>query len=188
MIRRGALLWLMMAATGLWAAPAEPALDDAGHVLAAGDAWMAAANLKLSRLETTTGMSVRLRFQLKSPPEAEDQVPGAWMHALAGRLGVAERGVLAVYFADEEEWRIWFGDETAPRFVGRPGTAAELTKNKAIHEAKEAFLTSVTTAGDAALAARQKTAPAGWTPTPELRRQLRAEAMIDALAARFGSR
>ncbi len=35
MIRRGALLWLMMAATGLWAAPAEPALDDAGHVLAA---------------------------------------------------------------------------------------------------------------------------------------------------------
>jgi len=62
------------------------------------------------------------------------------MKALAAKLGVEQRGAVAAYFADDNDWRIWLvGDSTTP-FFGRPATAADLGDGAAFHDVKDAFL------------------------------------------------
>ena len=95
----------------------------------------------LEEFERKTGTRIVVQFHAKSPPEAEDKVPGAYMSALSTKMGLIEKGILVVYFADDPDWRIWFGNQVAPVFAGKlDKTAPELTKDGSIHEAKEAFL------------------------------------------------
>lgn len=107
------------------------------------------------------------------------------MRALAGKLGVDRRGALAVYFADEDEWRIWLGDESTPAFVGRAGTAKEFTDSGAMHEAKEAFLKAARATGEADFARQQKAAPPDRPPTPQQRIKLQADALLDGLIGKL---
>lgn len=169
----------------LRAAGTAPCVDDPGTLLPSDPPVRTAIEEKLARCERTSGVKMLLRLQAKSPSAEEDKVAGAYMRAMAGRLGVAARGVLAVYFADEDDWRVWIGDELTPVFVGRPGTAKEFTESGAMHEAKEAFLKATFAQADAALAARQKSAPAGQ---PQLRARklgLQAEALVDGLIGKL---
>jgi hypothetical protein len=103
------------------------------------------------------------------------------MRTLATRLGVAQRGALAVYFAEEGGWRVWIGDELAARFAGRPGTAKELTDNGAMHEAKEAFLQAARAAGDAEFARQQRAAAPDRQPSPQQRVKVHTDALLDGL-------
>jgi cyclophilin family peptidyl-prolyl cis-trans isomerase len=144
-------------------------------------------NFKLANLERATGLRIVARLRAKSPTEAEDAQPGAFMRALATRLGTAERGALAVYFADDESWRVWIGDALAARFTGRPGTARELTDSGAIHDVKEAFLKSVETTGDADFARQQKMSAPDRPPPPAQRIKLQTDAMLDGLIARLAT-
>src|SRR5205085_3212320 len=116
-------------------------------------------NFKLANFERATGVRIVARLFAKSPAAAEDATPGAYMHALAEKLGVARRGALAAYFADEDDWRVWIGDDSTAAFLGRPTTAKDLEEGAAFHAAKVAFLKSARTEGDAAYAAQQKSAP-----------------------------
>ena len=144
----------------LRAAGTAPDLGDPGNLLPLDPPVRTALEEKLARFERTSGMKIIVRLQAKSPSAEEDKVAGAYMRAMAGRLDVAARGVLAVYFADEDDWRVWIGDELTPVFVGRPGTAKEFTESGVMHEAKEAFLKATFAQADAAFAARQTSAPA----------------------------
>jgi len=83
-------------------------------------------NFKLANFERATGVRVVGRLFAKSPTAAEDAVPGAYMHVLAEKLGVAKKGALAAYFADEKDWRVWLSDEAADTFLGHHATAADL--------------------------------------------------------------
>lgn len=141
------LLALLFLATWLDAAE-TPAVSDPAGLLPPGVAR--GMETKLAAFERDTGVRLLIEFRDASPTEEEDKVPGAFMHALAQRLGVAERGVLAVYFADEPDWRLWIGDALTERFAGRKGTVAELTANKAIHDAKEAVFAATKARADAA--------------------------------------
>ncbi|MCF7688533.1 MAG: ankyrin repeat domain-containing protein [Cephaloticoccus sp.] len=98
---------------------------------------------ELAKFQAETGINVLVRFHATSPTEAEDNAPGVYMRTLSAKLGVLEKGVLIVYFADVDEWRVWIGNELAAEFAGEPGTAAELTKSGAMHEAKEGWLNDV---------------------------------------------
>jgi cyclophilin family peptidyl-prolyl cis-trans isomerase len=141
-------------------------------------------NFKLANLERATGLRIVARLQKKSPPAAEDAQPGAFMHALATRLGTAQRGALAVYFADEDDWRVWIGDELTARFVGRAGTVKELTESGAIHEVKEAFLKNARDAGDADYARQKKASPD--KPESSARRlKLQTDAILDGLIVKL---
>ncbi|MBA4136788.1 MAG: hypothetical protein C0518_05675 [Opitutus sp.] len=131
-----------------------------------------ALGMKLERYERSSGVRVLLRVLAKSPTVAEDEIPGAYMKALATKLGTAERGALLVYFADDPDWRLWIGDELAGRFAGKSGTVAEPTANSAIHDVKEAMFT----------AAKEKGAKG---PTPTERLTLETEALLAALMARL---
>lgn len=138
-------------------------------------------NFKLANFEKVTGVRIVARLLPRSPSAEEDKVAGAWMKALATKLGAAKRGALAVYFADEDDWRIWIGDESTTAFLGRPPSAADLAEGAAFHDAKEAFLAATRAEGDAAYAHQQAGAPADRQPPPAQKLKLQVDAVLDQL-------
>jgi cyclophilin family peptidyl-prolyl cis-trans isomerase len=168
-----------------YAGSAEPGptahFDDPGRLLPTDPPRSKNFNYKLANLERATGLRIVARLFPKSPPAAEDEQPGAYMRAMAARFGVAQRGVFVAYFADEDDWRVWIGDELTPRFVGRPGTAQEFTKSGAMHEAKEAFMKTALAAGDADYARQAKSSPAENPPPPPQKLKLQTDALLDRL-------
>ncbi len=144
-------------------------------------------NFKLANFERTTGVKIVARMFAKSPATAEDKVPGAYMRALAEKLGVARHGVLVAYFADEDDWRVWIGDGLTATFLGRPAAPSDLREGGAFHDAKEAFLTAARKAGDAAFAAQQNAAPVDRPVPPAQHLKLQTDALLDALILRFES-
>ncbi|WP_415908038.1 hypothetical protein [Oleiharenicola sp. Vm1] len=166
------LLFLLVLAAGLRAAEA-PRVSDPSGVLP--PAAVAALEAQAVEFERATGVQLRVAFHAQSPTAQEDEVPGAYMKALAGRIGTAEGGVLAVYFADDPDWRLWIGDALTERFARRKGTVAELTENRAIHDAKEAVFAAAKAKADAAEKDRKS--------PRHLERE--AEALIAELQRRF---
>jgi hypothetical protein len=153
-------------------------VDDPGKLLPADAAWIKALDDKLDSFERTAGIKVLVQIHLKSPAEEEDKVAGAYMSALATKLGVIQHGVLMVYFVDDPDWRMWIGDELTPVFVGKPGTAKTFTASGEMHEAKEAFLKATFAKADAAFAALPK-----GTPAQHL--ALQTDALVDGLIAKL---
>ncbi len=138
-------------------------------------------NSKLANFERATGVRIAARIFAKSPSAAEDSAPGAFMKALAAKLGVTTRGAVAAYFADDHDWRVWLiGDSTTP-FFGRVATSAELGDGAAFHDVKEAFMKAAQAEGDAAFAAQQKAAAPDKQPPAGQRIKLQADAILDGL-------
>ncbi len=183
-LRFGALIlaWLVShAAVFAQGAAGGPYLMIAPELQPIDVRWVQSIESRLADFERAAKIKVLMRGHAASPSEAEDNQPGAYMRALSAKLGVAQTGVLAVYFADVQEWRVWFGDELAPRFVGKPGTAKEFTESGAMHDAKEAWLTEVFAQADKAFAARSAT-------EGRVLAQFQAEALIDGLVERLGQK
>jgi hypothetical protein len=103
------------------------------------------------------------------------------MRALAKKLGTARRGALVAYFADEQDWRVWIGEESAAAFLGRAATPADLAPEGALHRAKEAFFNAAAEAGDLEFARQQQAAPPDKQPPPAQRLKLRTDALLDTL-------
>jgi cyclophilin family peptidyl-prolyl cis-trans isomerase len=144
-------------------------------------------NFKLANFERATGLKIVARLSAKAPPPAEDEVPGAYMRKLAEQLGVARTGVLVAYFADDD-WRVWFGDDVVPTFLGRPVAPGDLREGGALHDAKESLITAAQKKGDDAFAAQQKTAPVDRPPLPGQRIKLQTDALLDTLMQRLEPR
>ncbi len=159
--------------------------DDPDRLLPADPPRARNFNFKLANYERATGVKVVSRILAHSPAPAEDRVPGAYMHALAEKLGVARAGVLAVYFVDEKDWRVWIGDDLVARFLGRPATPADLAEGAAVHQAKEALFAQVeTVARRYAEEARQQRGPdKPLRPADFIKYS--TDAMLDALLLRF---
>ena len=142
-------------------------------------------NFKLANFERTTGVRIVARMFTNSPTEEEDRVPGAYMHALAEKLGVARSGVLAAYFADEDDWRVWIGDELTAPFLGRPVTAADLGEGAALHKAKEAFFAAARIQAGKYTDQARKLRGADNPLVPADLVKYSVDAMLDALLLRF---
>lgn len=162
------------------AGPAAP-FDDPDKLLPTEPPRAKNFAFKLANFERATGRKVYARLFAKSPTPAEDAAPGAFMRALAEKLGTARDGVLAVYFADEKDWRVWIGDAAVPAFLGRAPAAGDLGEGGALHDVKTALIDAAVARGDADFAAQQKAAPADRQPPPGQRIKLQADALLDAL-------
>ncbi|MSU46337.1 MAG: peptidylprolyl isomerase [Lacunisphaera sp.] len=138
-------------------------------------------NFKLANFARTTGVRVIGRLFAQSPTEAEDAVPGAYMHTLTQKLGVDKHGALAVYFADEKDWRMWLSDEAADIFLGHHANPADLAPDGPLHKLKTSFIETAMTEGDAAYARQQKAAPPDKQPPPAQQLKLQADALLDRL-------
>lgn len=138
-------------------------------------------NFKLANFARTTGVRIVGRLFAQSPPETEDAVPGAYMKALAEKLGVTQRGALAAYFAADDDWRVWLSDEAVAVFLGRPATPADLVPEGPLHRIKTAFIDAAVAEGNAAYAAQMKAAPPDKQPPPAQRLKLQTDALLDGL-------
>jgi len=168
-----------------YAGPAEPGpaafFDDPSALIPTEVPRAKNFNYKLANFAHTTGVRIMGRLFAKSPTEAEDTVPGAYMHALAEKLGVAKKGALAAYFADEKDWRIWLSDAAADTFLGHHATAADLAPEGPLHKIKTAFIDAATAEGDAAFARQQQAAPADKPPPAAQHLKLQTDAVLDGL-------
>jgi hypothetical protein len=86
--------------------------DDPDNLLPVSPPRAQGFNYKLANFERATGIKIVARLFSKSPPGAEDKVPGAYMRALAKKFGVAQRGAFVAYFAADEDWRVWVGQRS----------------------------------------------------------------------------
>lgn len=169
---------------------AEPAshFADAGGLIASETNWVKSREAELTDYERKTGIKMLVQFHLKSPTDAEDAKPGAYMHALARQLGVDRHGVLIVYFHDDPDWRVWIGDELTNLFTGKPGTVAELTASEAIHNVKEAMLTAARAKAAAQIEHAEKAASEKTLLTGARRLAIQTDNLLEALKAKFAAK
>jgi len=73
-------------------------------------------NYKLNNFQRATGQRIYARVYPTFTPTAEEKTPAPFTQQLAQSLGVHKDGVLAVYFADKDQWYVWVGDDLMPRF------------------------------------------------------------------------
>ena len=168
------------AAVSVAQASEPPHVDDPGRIASADRGWAEGIEHRLGAIEATSGIRIALQFHAKSPTAEEDKVAGAYMKGIATSLGIAQKGVLMVYFADDPDWRIWVGDDLTSRFAGKPGSAAELTASGAMHEAKEAYLTGSVSAADA----RFKAEPGEKSASRRI--AIEADTLLDNLCLKLG--
>ena len=161
------------------------ALRSSGLNIRTSDARI--CSLQVSPKKVSTSTKLNSSSPSLNAPAAEDAVAGAYMRALAEKLGVARSGVLVAYFATDRDWRVWVGDELTSAFLGRPATAADLVEDGAFHHVKETFLNAAQAAGDAAFAAEQKKAPANQPPTETQHLKLQTDALLDRLMIKMES-
>lgn len=164
--------------------------DDPADLLPADPPRARNFNFRLANFERATGLTVKARLFARSPGEAEDAVPGAFMQALADRLGTRRSGVVAAYFADEDDWRLWIGDDVVSAILGRPVAVGDLGEGGALHDAKTALINAAQAKGNAAFADQQAAAAQAGRPAPlpgqRIKRQ--TDAILDALLLRLEPR
>jgi len=166
-------------------AKAEPGpashFDDPDHLLPQDVPRAKNFNFKLANFERVTGVRIVGRFFAKEPPAEEDKVPGAYMKALAEKVGTAQHGAVAAYFAAEDDWRIWFSEEAAAHFLGHPATPSDLVSEGPLHQVKTAFMDAAVAEGNAAFERQKQSSPPDKQPPPAQRLKLQTDAMLDGL-------
>jgi cyclophilin family peptidyl-prolyl cis-trans isomerase len=123
------------------ARPDPPAFfDDPDRLLPAEPPRARAFNSKLSSFERVTGRKIFFRLFAKLPQEAEGRKLGSYAKDLAARLGLTQEGILVIYVAERDEWKLWIGETWLPLVMGRPGKVEDFMGNGALHAKKERFL------------------------------------------------
>lgn len=163
-------------------------INDPAQLVSSETNWLKACETKLTEYERSTGIKILLQFHAKSPSADEDKKPGAYMHALAKKLGVDRGGVLVVYFHDDPDWRVWIGDDLTNAFTGKPGTVQELTASEAIHEVKEAMLAAAHAKAGADIEKARTSSVDGKPLSVARGLAFQADALLDALKAKFASK
>jgi cyclophilin family peptidyl-prolyl cis-trans isomerase len=174
----------LVAKTKIYAGAKEPgpaaSFDDPDKILPIEPPRAKAFNFKLANFERATGVKLVARIFAQAPPAAEDTVAGAYMHALATKLGVAQHGVLAAHFANDD-WRVWIGDDWTGTFLGHPASAGDLAPEAALHKVKEKILDDAQAQGDADFANQKKAAAPDKPPPPAQQLKLQTDALLDRL-------
>lgn len=111
----------LAARTPRYAAEKEPGpkahFDDPDKVLPTDPPRAANFNFKLANVERATALRVYCRLYAKFVPGDSGTSPDACADLLSQSLGLAENGVLAVYFADQDRWILRVGKSTTGKFT-----------------------------------------------------------------------
>jgi hypothetical protein len=185
------VLAVVFGVTGVSAAGRTPqvtpnVVDESGDVSQDAD-WVSHLQATLDGFERDEGIRVLVQFHAKSPPDDEDRIDGAYMRALSKKLGVIQHGILMVHFGDDQDWRVWIGDELTPKFVGKPGNAKEFTENGSMHKAKEAVLTAAIAGAASKYASLNLQNADPKLPATGVLLRLQTDAIVQGLKAKFAN-
>jgi cyclophilin family peptidyl-prolyl cis-trans isomerase len=129
-------------------------------------------NLKLASFAQVTGGNFFVRLLASSPPETGGRKLSAYVRKLANELGLASDGVLVVYVADRNEWKLWLGDALLPKIMGRAGSLEDFMRDGSLHAKKEELLAS---------AVKRLTAPSDPAEEPAQRLKLACDDLLAGL-------
>jgi cyclophilin family peptidyl-prolyl cis-trans isomerase len=157
--------------------------DDPENLLPTTPPRARAFNAKLTNFARATGVRIFARLYAKYEPETPGQRPGNLTGSLARQLGIGDDGILAVYFADTDQWGLWIGDRHLPVFMAREGTVRELTRDGSLHRAKQDFLAAAKARSGLYMAA-----PPDQPLAPAQKLKFQVDAVLDALIDQFEPR
>jgi cyclophilin family peptidyl-prolyl cis-trans isomerase len=159
--------------------------DDPENLLPAQPPRARNFNFKLANFERATGVRLLVRLQGKYEPETPGQRPGTHVGRLARRLALGPDDVLAVYFADIDQWAFWAGDARLQQFMGRNGTVKEFMQDGELHRAKQAFLAEARTRAEVYLREAEAAATAERPLTEAQKIKLKVDGLVDTLIEKF---
>ena len=138
-------------------------------------------NFKLVNFHRFRGIKLAARLYANHPPAAAGEKLEAWLQAESMRLGVDQRGALAVYFADADKFHVRIGAVSMDHFLATTPTGEKCPPALSIDEALGALFK----AADEGAAKTIATLQARLTPddpmTEQRKIKLQADALIDGL-------
>jgi hypothetical protein len=76
-------------------------------------------NYQLANFERATGLRIHARVYRSFQPDRPDDTVSGLTSRRAREFGLLQRGALALYFADRDEWSLWIGDHQLGAFNPR---------------------------------------------------------------------
>lgn len=166
----------LLAKTARYAGPASPGpdapFDDPDKLLPDDSARAEAFNYKLANLERATGLKIYARVFRKIDPADEASHPGTIAKRYAQKLGILDDGVVALYFADSDQWALWIADPLLPTFNPAGGD---------VSAAEQAFLETLKKKADAYTAEMAQSLPPRQSLSRGLKIKYRLDAVLDGL-------
>lgn len=127
-----------------------PHFDDPQQLLPASPPRARAFGFKLDNVERFTGKRIYARVFEKREPGDTAAKPGELAKRFAASAGVIKDGVVALYYADRDEWALWIGEELFPKFN---------PQGLSTHDAKQAFLKAARERAAAFVSQQEKAGP-----------------------------
>ena len=145
-------------------------------------------NHKLANFERFTNERIIVRLLAKTPDDAQAEKREAFLHALAEKAKVDQRGAWAVYLADQDEWQIYIAPNSAASFIAGPrnsdGTKPVVANDKTLDQARQEFLAAARQQADQFIATAAKAAN-GQPLTPGQKIKFQVDAILDGLIFRL---
>ena len=145
-------------------------------------------NFKLVNFQRFTGIRLAARVYAKPPAAAEGGPLDAWLAREAARLGVAQRGALAIYFASTDAWHVRIGAESAVHFLQSGPNGEKAPPATSVATAVDDLLTAAHARSAEMIAAMIKRLAPEDPITDGRRIKLKADAVLDGLIFKLENR
>jgi cyclophilin family peptidyl-prolyl cis-trans isomerase len=138
-------------------------------------------NFKLANYQRFTGRKIAARVFAKPPSGAEPDKLDDYLSRESARLGVADEGAFAVYFADQDVWHLRIAAKSLNDFVSRSQTGEPLKKRQSLAQAEQDFLSAARSQAEEFIAKAQKNAPPDRPLTAGQKIKFQVDAVLDGL-------
>ncbi len=168
-----------------YAGPREPGpdapFDDPDKILPTE--WDRAKhfNFKLVNFDRFTGIKLAARVFAKPPASAQGGGLDAYLQKEAARLGVAGRGALAIYFANEDKWHIRIGGASVQHFLQTNALSEKSSPAPSVDVALREVLEAASARAAQAIATLQARLTPEDPMTDGRRIKLKTDAVLDGL-------
>ncbi len=161
--------------------PSAP-FDDPDKLLPVDPPRAQTLNFKLGNFHRATGIRIDARIFAKFVPAGTGDSPDRFVGTLATSLGLADQAILAVYFADRDEWFLHVGKALAPRFIGLSKPVQHGDDEARLQGAIQGVLSEAREREAQYLALYKKTLP-NFLQIPGSKIKASIDAMLDGLMA-----
>jgi len=163
--------------------------DDPGKLLPTNIPRASDFNRKLANFERFTGQRIFARLFATTPEEAQGEKLDGCLKALAEKMNMDKTGALAVYFADQDRWKVWVAPGSVTSFIAGPrnpdGTKEPIPAGTTLDQAMESFLKTTGQRAAQFIEAAAKSAPADQPLSAGQKIKFQVDAVLDELIFRL---